>query len=402
MRLRALAMMAILAATVSGCVSASTYKDKVGEVGALNEQIAQTLEQLQAEQAAKQEVQQALDAANASLEEAGRTQHNLEVKLAEVKGNLELSQRASEEMRNERDMLQSKVDELDSRSRDLASELDTQRSLVAQLQEDKKRLMGGATTAQEEIARIQQRSGELEVIAARVPDLERRLSQRDEEVGQLRQATSDQEMQMARLMQERDQLSAQLRRHEELLESEAAEKARLQQERAEKEAEIARLTRTHADLRKSLEDEISKGNIRIQQVRDRLTINMVDKVLFSSGQARVKPAGLKVLDEVGAILTNVHDKQIRVEGHTDNVPIGARLKNRFPTNWELSSARATSVVRYLIDKGLVESGSMSAIGYADTRPVAENETEDGRKANRRIEIVLYPKDLSEIASAVNP
>ncbi|MBA5868232.1 MAG: OmpA family protein [Nitrospira sp. CR1.3] len=131
-------------------------------------------------------------------------------------------------------------------------------------------------------------------------------------------------------------------------------------------------------------------------MRDRLTINMVDRVLFDSGQAQVKLAGLKVLKQVSDILKKVIDKQIRIEGHTDNVPIGAKLRDKFPTNWELSSARATSVVRYLVEEGGVDQHTISAGGYADTRPVETNDTETGKAANRRIEIALYPKDLSDI------
>ena len=218
--------------------------------------------------------------------------------------------------------------------------------------------------ANTQIAVLMRRAGELEAETARANDLAKRLDER--------------------------------------LKAEAAEKARLEQERAAKEAEIQRLTRTHEELTKSLQAEIAKGNIKIKQVRDRLTINMVDRVLFDSGQSQVKPAGLQVLKQVSGILKNVADKQIRIEGHTDNVPIGTKLKGRFPTNWELSTARATSVVRYLIEEGGVDRANLLAVGYADTRPLAGNDTEEGRTANRRIEIALYPKDLSEIASQLKP
>jgi chemotaxis protein MotB len=206
----------------------------------------------------------------------------------------------------------------------------------------------------------------------------------------------------AQAQEETSRLQATLEQEKARLKAEEAEKVRLEQERAAKEAEIQRLTQTHADLTKSLQAEIAKGDIRIKQVRDRLTINMVDRVLFDSGQGQVKPAGLKVLKQVSDILKNVTDKQIRIEGHTDNVPIGGKLKSRFPSNWELSTARATSVVRYLIDEGGVDRANLSAVGYADMRPVASNATEEGRTANRRIEITLYPKDLSEIASQIKP
>jgi len=116
----------------------------------------------------------------------------------------------------------------------------------------------------------------------------------------------------------------------------------------------------------------------------------------------VKPAGLQVLKQVSDILKKVTDKQIRIEGHTDNVPIGVKLRGRFPTNWELSTARATSVVRYLIEDGGVDRANLLAVGYADTRPLVANDTEEGRTANRRIEIALYPKDLSEIVNQLRP
>jgi chemotaxis protein MotB len=171
----------------------------------------------------------------------------------------------------------------------------------------------------------------------------------------------------------------------------------LAEERAAKEEEIKRLTRTQEELSKSLQDEIAKGNITIQQVRDQLTINMVDRVLFDSGQAQVKPAGLKVLKQVSDVLNKITDKQIRIEGHTDNVPISAKLQDKFKSNWELSTTRATTVVRYLTDHGGISPQYLSAVGYADTHPVASNDTEAGRASNRRIEIVLYPRDLSKIA-----
>ena len=129
---------------------------------------------------------------------------------------------------------------------------------------------------------------------------------------------------------------------------------------------------------------------------------MIDRVLFDSGRADIKPAGLKVLKQVSDVLSKIEDKQIRIEGHTDNVPISTKLQDKFKTNWELSTARATVVVRYLIDQGGVQPQGLSAVGYADTHPIANNDSEQGRSSNRRIEIVLYPKDLSQIAGGLPP
>jgi chemotaxis protein MotB len=158
-----------------------------------------------------------------------------------------------------------------------------------------------------------------------------------------------------------------------------------------------RLDSAISELSKSLEADIARGDITIQKGRDRLTITMGERVLFDSGQAQLKSGGLEALKQVSQILKSYSDKQIRVEGHTDNVPIGAKLKERFPTNWELSTARASSVVRYLVEGAGLDSANLSAVGYADTHPLTANDTEEGRMANRRIEIVLYPKELTGMA-----
>jgi len=308
----------------------------------------------------------------AELEEsrkaAAQTTSAFEKYKQQASGDIEALQKEKSRLSNEllaaQGMATKAQQALESASKKLADTLEPQRELeqrVKKLQDDNEML--------------QQLSGELR-------------RERDQELGRLRQELS--------------QLHGTLQQQEQRLKTEEAEKARLERERAAKDAEIQRLTRTHAELSKALESEIAKGDIRIQQVRDRLTINMVDRVLFDSGQSQVKPAGLKVLKQVSDILKKVTDKQIRIEGHTDNVPIGVRLRERFPTNWELSTARATSVVRLLIEEGDVDRVNLSAAGYADTRPVASNDTEDGRTINRRIEIVLYPKDLSEIAGQMKP
>lgn len=159
----------------------------------------------------------------------------------------------------------------------------------------------------------------------------------------------------------------------------------------EKEKAIEELKKTYTSLVTELNEEIKKGEIAVTQLRDKLSLSMVDKILFDSGSADVKKDGKKVLDRVAGILKKVSDKQIRIEGHTDNVPIGPRIAKKFATNWDLSNARATNVVRYLQEKG-IDPKLLSPAGYAEYRPVESNETEGGKAKNRRIEIVLIPLD----------
>ena len=184
-----------------------------------------------------------------------------------------------------------------------------------------------------------------------------------------------------------------------VLKEKEAETARLSEEKQrtlqEKERAMAEMKQTYDSLVSELNDEIKKGEIAVTQLRDKLSLSMVEKILFDSGKADIKQNGKAVLDRVAEILSKVTDKQIRIEGHTDNVPIGPVLAGKYPTNWELSTARSTTVVRYLQEKG-VDPGFLSAAGYSEYRPVASNESDDGKAKNRRIEIVLIPLDIDRI------
>ena len=162
----------------------------------------------------------------------------------------------------------------------------------------------------------------------------------------------------------------------------------------EREEEILEMKTTYDDLLEDMKSEIEKGKITITQLEGKLKVNMVDEVLFDSGKTTIKPQGIEVLERVGNILLNVKDQTISIEGHTDYVPIGSELARKYPTNWELSAARATAVARYLQEKSGVDPSIISATGYGEYQPIASNETEEGRARNRRIEIVLVPKEIT--------
>lgn len=141
----------------------------------------------------------------------------------------------------------------------------------------------------------------------------------------------------------------------------------------------------------------SKGGspraVELDQHGNRLTINLddlVDQLVYESGEVTIKPTGVEILRQVHAMLKEMPDKQITVEGHADSQPIGPSLKAQFPTNRELSTARAQTVVRYLVDQGGLDPAHVSAVGVSDKKPIASNVSEEGRRKNRRIEIVLTP------------
>ena len=415
-RVRASLFIALSALLTTACVTKETHTKTLGELEAARKMAAQQEADLDAlkkrSQAEADRLKQQLSALQQTLDQESSSRKAAESSVSQLKGDIQQVQQQADSLARERETLKSRSEELQSRldslekeKGQLGTDLDAVRGQIKDLEQQ---MASGSASAQEEIAKLRQQAKDLEAEAARIAKEREQLQQQQSQLAssleQERQRLRTEEAERARLAREREQLqqeqtqlSATLDQERQRLKAEAEEKTRLEREHAAKEDEIRRLTKTQEELSRSLQDEIAKGNITIQQVRDRLTINMVDRVLFDSGRAQIKPAGLKVLKQVSDVLNKVTDKQIRIEGHTDNVPISTKLQDKFKTNWELSTARATTVVRYLIDQGGVQPQALSAVGYADTHPLATNDSEEGRSSNRRIEIVLYPKDLSQIA-----
>lgn len=246
------------------------------------------------------------------------------------------------------------------------------------LQEERgqsRKLFADSEQCRGEVARLSNdlsgMTGQRDALAADKKGLEQTLSStadaKNQKIGELSQKLTDCEGGSRRLKEELTQLQRQ------------------------KELEVKQTSRTYEDLLEQMKSEISKGEVTISELKGKLTVNMVDSVLFDSGKAEVKPAGHAVLEKVISILRPIKDKAIRIEGHTDNVQISGALARRYPTNWELSAARAINVTRYLQQQG-VDAALLAAVAYGEYKPVASNDTEEGRAANRRIEIVLVAKE----------
>jgi chemotaxis protein MotB len=148
--------------------------------------------------------------------------------------------------------------------------------------------------------------------------------------------------------------------------------------------------------------DLVASKLKVQDVSGQSRINLGELANFlryDSGEAAMKPESYKVLDQLIEYLNTSGDARlIRVEGHADNVEIGPSLKSRYPSNWELSKARASGVVRYLVEKGGLDSARLSSVGYGDSRPAATNAVEEGRTKNRRVEILLYAPQTDPQAS----
>lgn len=348
------------------CVAKGTYKDAIEVSESRKTQLEQASAEISALKKELSDLRAAKEAESATLNE----------KISELTSAKKDIEGLYGQKEKEASELKAKTEELSSTGLMTARE-------VEGLKEERLRLMAAEKAKTEEIITLR---AELEEVRKELAEANERLSALSAE----REAFLESGKAVkARLDDETGQREFLMREVERL-------KMKYGEVSEEKERELLKVKSTYEDLVHELKGEIEKGEIRITQAVDRLSVNMVEKILFDSGKAEIKPQGLKVLKRVGDILKGIPDKQIRVEGHTDNVRIGAKIREKYPTNWELSTARATNVVRYLQDKVGVDKKVLSAAGFSDSRPVAANETEEGKAQNRRIEIVLLPLDVDRV------
>ncbi|UCD78926.1 MAG: OmpA family protein [Desulfobacterales bacterium] len=179
-----------------------------------------------------------------------------------------------------------------------------------------------------------------------------------------------------------------------LIEAIEALRLELQQEKLtvlQKEEKISDLDKTRREIETNLKEQIAQKDIKIEEIEGRLKVTFVDKILFDSGSVTIKDQGKQVLLRLAESFKDNQNQNIIVEGHTDDMKIGPALQQKFPTNWELSTARATAVVRFLQEQGNIAPEQLTASGFSFYRPVASNDSEEGRRQNRRIEIIMVPE-----------
>ena len=205
-------------------------------------------------------------------------------------------------------------------------------------------------------------------------------AEKNEEIKALQQQKTDLEKQKTDLEQQKadlEQQNADTRQQVGTLEQEKAAMLSASQQRQQQ----------YDALVKDLSSEVQKGQLQVKQYQNMLSVDLAEQIFFDSGKATLKPGGKDVLKKVGDALKGYENKIIRVVGHTDNVPVAKSLQGTFPTNWELSVARATNVVRYLQEVG-VPPERMVASGRGEYDPVATNDTPEGRAYNRRVDVVI--------------
>ena len=144
------------------------------------------------------------------------------------------------------------------------------------------------------------------------------------------------------------------------------------------------------DLKKQFRGAIKNQSIKILRKKQRVVIRISSNILFRSGRAKVRKKGKPLLRKIASVIRRYSNREIQVQGHTDNVQIKGQLAEKWETNWELSTARATSVLRYLVEIGDLDPRNSSAAGLGEFNPIATNKSKIGKSLNRRIEIIIFP------------
>jgi chemotaxis protein MotB len=210
---------------------------------------------------------------------------------------------------------------------------------------------------------------------------ERSLDELRGQVAELEQESRAKDRSIDALEAERDKLLAEIEDLRDARES-------LQQDVADRERKLRKLGETYDALVQELEAEVAAGVAHIEQLTEGMVFRLPQDVLFPAGSAELTPAGRSAVRDLVPRIGS-RDERVEVQGHTDDQAIKGALAQRYPTNWELAGARAASVVRVLEEAG-VEPRRLSAVSYGASRPLASNESAEGRAQNRRIEVRLVP------------
>ncbi|HEU4500176.1 MAG TPA: OmpA family protein [Nitrospira sp.] len=267
---------------------------------------------------------------------------------------------------------QGDLDRANSRSSDLERQLADLHGGLA----DKDKLAAELLAAQAAVATLQAGSGDKDKLAADLAQANKRVSELEAQLATLNAAGADKDKVAA------DLAAAQQRTAE--LERQVADRDReLAGLRGDLSTEMAKLKEAQRGLIRALRPQIEKGNIMVDLNNERLLINLASGYLFGSGEDQLKSTGADALKHVGAILKDFPEYKVSVDGHTDNRPIRSELRKKFPSNKELSEARATNAALALGEGGLT---AVTTHGYADTRPIMPNTTDGGRAKNRRVEV----------------
>ena len=276
--------------------------------------------------------------------------------------------------------------------------------------EDYERKTDEAAGLRSEIAKTESRIRELR---GQIEELEGRIKQKDLENQELSQSltmarrhsqqietrVADLRAQMTSQQSQQTESAKKARRFERAYENSRTRVRELQKNLVAAQKKLLRFEdrirfqiQLEKDMKAQLSRERRRGIVQVRREGDRVLISIASAILFRSGSAKIRSESKALLVKFSSLLRRYANREVQVQGHTDNVQISDRLAERWETNWELSAARATRVLRYFVEVGNLDPRRVSGAGMGEFRPIADNDTREGRRTNRRIEIIIYPPD----------
>ena len=276
--------------------------------------------------------------------------------------------------------------------------------------EDYERKTDEAAGLRKEISDYQRRIDEL---GRNIEELEGRIKQKDLEAQELSQSltmarrhsqqtetrVADLRAQVTAQQSQQTESAQKARRFERAYENSRARVRELQKNLVTAQKKLLRFEdrirfqiQLEKDMKAQFARERRRGTIEVRRAGDRVVISIASAILFKSGSAKIRAESRALLVKFSSLLRRYANREVQVQGHTDNVQISDRLAERWETNWELSAARATRVLRYFVEVGNLDPRRVAGAGMGEFRPSASNDTREGRRTNRRIEIVVFPPD----------
>jgi len=358
---------------------------------------------------------------NSSLEESDKTIQNLretvlasrDATIAELQKDLTDRDQRVLELEG---TLSATNEKLRAAERDRAEELKIQKEKLLTVERElaavKKIQHGFDAELSSRDARIAKLRDDIGDTKQQMQEMEQALSMKDEKLRAAEEALATEQNRRQELEAELSSQTAMIEKFEDELKNSRTRIQSLTGEFAQKESEIEnvhhqiltlkgknavaetrmnQLKSTYDALITDLEQQIKRREVTIQAFKKKISVTFVDSVLFDLGKATITGEGQEILKGVGDILKGVQSKQIRIVGHTDDIPIAPQFRHRFPSNWELSTARAAAVVRYFQNEIDINPKNLEAVGRSFYEPISSNDTAAGRAQNRRVNIIIAPK-----------
>ena len=406
---------------------------RISEIAALNDRLSKLDEQMKKFQSERQEDRKQLDAIKVENQYIAQLEKNLHEKDKEFVA----AQKALEQCDSKRDALlanlqteQEAVHTLKEKIAGATKKVQAGKDDSALLEENLRAAQTRISNLEDQVLSLQTRKENAQAdIDKHISELENSVQQKDDMLGQLRnevasykqleekweaqlktdqensqslkdqfsQTTKQLEAEKDVLRKRSDQFDSQIAKLQGQIEEDRISEAQLKNRLSDLQTEKGSLAKSIEELKSTynaligdLRENIENREASIRECEDRLSISFVNRLVFGSAMVRISTEGEAILKKAGDILKQYRQGKIRIVGHTDNVPLTPDYRGRYPSNWELSVARAAAVARFFQDTIGIAPERMEIIGRSFHQPIASNDTKEGRSKNRRVEIIVAP------------